>query len=337
MSDAESAPGVLKNVKILGFNSVNRRRYTQEAVAGALSLYEGVAVNLDHPKDGPNSPRSVLDRFGKLVGVHLEGDGLRGDLHYNPKHSRAAEIAWYAEHMPDMIGLSHNAIGEGDTREGVFVVEKIHQVRSVDLVADPATTKGLFEAMDEDLMAGGGGDAAPVDLAPAPGGDEPAASYRDQLGPLVSAIVDDPNLSKADKRKKVLAALNLLDDDEAGGGDSPLPDVGDEPDGDEEVPADDGADDDGDEEEVPVDETRRHYALLVRKERVRQLAEDLRVPATLVTNIFVESVARLDSEAQVKQALRDRLTASKASAPKSASAGAGRRLSTEEFARALEG
>lgn len=334
-SDASSEPGILRNVKILGFDSANRRRYTEEAVNSALGLYENAKVNLDHPANGPNAPRSVLERFGKLVGVHMEGTGLRGDLHYNPKHPRAAEIAWYAEHMPDMLGLSHNAVGEGRTIGGIFVIEKIHSVRSVDLVADPATTKGLYEAMDDELMTPeAGGDEL---MPPAEGGEDTTASYRDQLGPLVSSIVDDPNLSKAEKRKKILTALNLLDDDEPEGGG----DLGD----DEDVTIDLEGDDEGDEpadepeeEDEPVEESvqiRREYVLLKRKERVRELAEQLRVPNELLSNIFVESVARLDSEPQVKAALRDRLTAAKASKPKSASSAAGRSIDLEEFARQL--
>ena len=42
-----------------------------------------------------------------------------------------------------MIGLSHNAIGEGDTQNGVVVVRRLVKVRSVDVVSDPATTNGL--------------------------------------------------------------------------------------------------------------------------------------------------------------------------------------------------
>ncbi|HMF12669.1 MAG TPA: hypothetical protein VKE94_10200, partial [Gemmataceae bacterium] len=51
-----------------------------------------------------------------------------------------------AERMDGAIGASHNAIGEGaDDADGVFVVQHIAEVRSVDLVTEPATTKGLFE------------------------------------------------------------------------------------------------------------------------------------------------------------------------------------------------
>jgi hypothetical protein len=140
----ESAAGLLQGVTVLGLSSRNRRRYTPEAAASALSLYEGALVNLDHP-DRPDDPRSVRDRFGRLVNVRFEGGRIRADLRYNPEHPFAATLEWFAENDPSAIGLSHNAVGEGKDEAGVFVVRKIVELRSVDLVAEPATTRGLFE------------------------------------------------------------------------------------------------------------------------------------------------------------------------------------------------
>jgi hypothetical protein len=131
-------------VTVLGLSSRNRRRYTPEAAAGALGLYEGALVNLDHP-DRPDGPRSVRDRFGRLVNVRFEGGRVRADLRYNPEHPFAATLEWFAANDPGAIGLSHNAVGEGKEEAGVFVVRKIVELRSVDLVAEPATTRGLFE------------------------------------------------------------------------------------------------------------------------------------------------------------------------------------------------
>jgi hypothetical protein len=131
-------------VTVLGLSSRNRRRYTPEAAAGALSLYEGALVNLDHP-DRPDSPRSVRDRFGRLVNVRFENGRVTADLRYNSEHPFAATLEWFAKNDPDAIGLSHNAVGEGKDVGGIFVVRKIVELRSVDLVAEPATTRGLFE------------------------------------------------------------------------------------------------------------------------------------------------------------------------------------------------
>ncbi|MGE3804159.1 MAG: hypothetical protein AB7K24_05755 [Gemmataceae bacterium] len=139
---------ILRGVKILGGVSKNRRRYTGEAVEQAARLYEGLPVNIDHPEKNTAAARGLRERFGKLLQVRNEAGSLRGDLHYNPKHPLAEAVRWWAENQPDAIGLSHNATGTGHTEaDGTFVVDKIVSVRSVDIVADPATTRGLFEAV----------------------------------------------------------------------------------------------------------------------------------------------------------------------------------------------
>ena len=140
--------GRIKDVKILGFKSLNGRRYTPEAVKSAAKLYEGAMVNIDHPEGKPTGQRSAYDRFGKLVNIrYVEGEGLFGDLEYLTKHPMALRVAEAAERMPELYGMSHNAEGEGeDDDEGIFVVNRITEVRHVDLVADPATTKSLSES-----------------------------------------------------------------------------------------------------------------------------------------------------------------------------------------------
>lgn len=139
---------VIRGVKVLGNSSQNRREYTPEAVMQGARLYEGLQVNIDHPERGPNQTRSLRDRFGRLVNVEAKDGELYADLRFNPKHPIAEQVKWFAKHDPAMLGLSHNAVGQGEQRGGVFVVEKIVSVRSVDLVADPATTKGLFESVN---------------------------------------------------------------------------------------------------------------------------------------------------------------------------------------------
>ena len=140
--------GTINNVKILGLVSENGRQYLPAAIQAAKKLYEGVHVNIDHPKDSPDQQRSAYDRFGKLTRIRwVEGEGLYGDLVYLKTHPMAERICEAAERMPDAFGMSHNAQGEGEeNKDGVFVVSKIVEVRHVDLVADPATTKSLSES-----------------------------------------------------------------------------------------------------------------------------------------------------------------------------------------------
>ena len=138
--------GILFGVKILGTSSSNGRKYLPEAIRSAVPLYEGASVRLNHPKQ-PTDNRDAHDVFGWLREVHVgEDDCLYGNLHYLKSHPFAERICEAAEKNPRLYGLSHNSEGEGeDDRDGVFVVRAIVEVRSVDLVADPATTKGLFE------------------------------------------------------------------------------------------------------------------------------------------------------------------------------------------------
>jgi len=146
-ASVEAQTGIIRGVKILGLESVNGRRYSPTALKGAVRMYEGRAVNVDHPNK-PGDRRSSYDRFGKLSGVHFrEGQGLYGDLHYLKTHPLAGPVAEAAKRMPDLFGLSHNAQGDGRSgTDGVFVVESLTAVRSVDVVADPATTRGLYES-----------------------------------------------------------------------------------------------------------------------------------------------------------------------------------------------
>ena len=138
--------GVLFGVKIIGCISRNGRRYPNETLREAIHLYENSKVNLDHPEGDPRKPRSYQDRFGVIRNVKLrENDGLYADFRFNPKHPVAEQLLWDAQHAPENVGFSHNVEAIVRRDDEKTVVERIVAVRSVDLVADPATTAGLFE------------------------------------------------------------------------------------------------------------------------------------------------------------------------------------------------
>ena len=138
-------PPTVPGCKILGFKSRNNRTYTREALIKAAHKYEGVKVNLDH--NTGTDPRKFSERFGRMVNVRMQGDGLYGDLQYNPAHPLAEAFRWWIKNDPTAIGLSHNATAEvQNTATGGELVTEIKDVDSVDLVADPATTQGLFES-----------------------------------------------------------------------------------------------------------------------------------------------------------------------------------------------
>ncbi|NLS95774.1 MAG: hypothetical protein GXX96_26875 [Planctomycetaceae bacterium] len=166
--------GVIRGVKILGLQSRNGRTYRPDALSRAVPLYEGVKVNVNHPKAASDGPRDYQDRIGVIRNVAARaGEGLFGDFHFNPKHALAEQLLWDAEHAPQNVGFSHNVLARTSREGDTLVVEAITRVHSVDLVADPATTRGLFES---DLPDDPPHDAAGDRAAPAAGaGDEPVA------------------------------------------------------------------------------------------------------------------------------------------------------------------
>lgn len=139
--------GIIRGVKILGLESRNGRTYLSAALNNAVGLYEGSKVNVNHPAGNPNGPRGYEDRIGVIRNVVLRaGSGLFGDFHFNPKHALAEQLIWDATHAPENVGFSHNVEARTSSKGGKVVVEEITRVQSVDLVADPATTSGLFES-----------------------------------------------------------------------------------------------------------------------------------------------------------------------------------------------
>ena len=118
--------GVIRGVKLLGCESRNGRRYLPEALAQVAALYEGAKVNVNHPKGNPLAARDYQDRLGRIRNVAVRpGEGVFGDLHFNPKHALAEQLAWDAENAPENVGLSHNVQARTSRQGGQTVVEAI--------------------------------------------------------------------------------------------------------------------------------------------------------------------------------------------------------------------
>jgi hypothetical protein len=145
---------IIHGVKIIGIESKNGRRYGGNVLAAAARQYEGAKVNVGHVKGRISTPREYSDRLGVLRNVeYRKDDGLYGDLHFNPKHAIAEQLAWDAENNPAAVGLSHAAFVRFRKDGLVEVAEEIKRVVSVDLVGDPATTAGLFEQFEDSELA----------------------------------------------------------------------------------------------------------------------------------------------------------------------------------------
>jgi hypothetical protein len=208
----DRAGGLLRGVKLIGLDSQNGRRYRPEALAAAVGLYEGAKVNVNHPHNGPLAPRDYRDRLGVVRQVEFRpAEGLFGNLHFNPKHALAEQLAWDAENNPRNVGFSHNVLARLAREGDVTVVEAITHVQSVDLVADPAATQGLFEERGADPEASravsapeSAGDAP---TKPAPG--EAAAAALSALT-LESLLMHRPDLLETHARQATATLQSQL-------------------------------------------------------------------------------------------------------------------------------
>ena len=179
--------------------------------------------------------------------------------------------------MPSRLGLSHNATGAGRVIRGKYVIESIETVRSVDLVTRPATTRGLYESQESGAMAKtlkevlsdleikgarlvkpllemdglDGGDALVPAAPSAAGGDDESAETH--LGRAILAIINDSSLDATAKKKKVLAALKLMDDEAV------------------ETPAETSSETSGD--ETTMESLQREVSELRRDKEIRELCE----------------------------------------------------------------
>lgn len=189
--------GIVYGVKLVGTKSKNGLTYRTDALRDGTGLYEGMRVNLNHAR-GPGD-RAVQDRFGRIRSISLAEDGgLKGNLFYNPHHAYAKTFEWFVEHDPEAIGMSHHA--RGNVRHGSAVVESLTKVFSVDLVADPATTKGLHESV-------GGYMDSNVNTAPPT--QSPEDSLKAGFSAAIHAIVDDGSLDLAAKLAKIKEFLKM--------------------------------------------------------------------------------------------------------------------------------
>src|SRR5262245_53627832 len=189
---------LIEGVKVLGLSSGNGNDYTVAVLEKALPLYESRKVNLDHPlRRAKGEDRKVSERWGKLQNARVAADGLYGDLLYNPHHPMTETLLWWAENMPDCIGLSQYGWGTGRKKpDGRWQVESIDSVTSVDLVADPATTKSLFEAQEPDMPE-------PAAAEPPMEAPDHQQQMADAFANAVMAVVKDTSMDLQAKMKKI--------------------------------------------------------------------------------------------------------------------------------------
>lgn len=135
--------GIIRGVKLCGGSSANGRDYPPEVFRRDVQKYKGAAIYADHGRD-----RSVDRKIGWIESPRVDADGTpRGDAHLLKTHPLYERVMEAAERNPALFGFSHVALCEtsygADGRERV---EGLRAIESVDLVAEPATTKGIFES-----------------------------------------------------------------------------------------------------------------------------------------------------------------------------------------------
>jgi len=136
--------GIVFGVLVCGTESANGRKYPWgRGLKCDPRVYEGKPVNCDH-----GTQNTVERRFGWLANVRVGSDGRpRADLHILKSHPMAGRVMEAAERNPSLFGMSHVAMARTRSERGVEIVEAITSVESVDIVASPATTKGLYESV----------------------------------------------------------------------------------------------------------------------------------------------------------------------------------------------
>jgi hypothetical protein len=146
----DTQAGIIYGVKVLGPRSRNGRVYEDAAIRKALPLYEGVTVNINHVRNDPTTrayqERQMQDRWGVLRNVRYVEGSIYADLHYIKSHPMTKQLVEAAQRFPEIFGLSHDAGGDEQIIDGERRVVEMYEVKSVDVVADPATNEGLFES-----------------------------------------------------------------------------------------------------------------------------------------------------------------------------------------------
>jgi hypothetical protein len=134
--------GYIDGVLICGVTSRNGRDYPPAVLARDYAKYESAPVNADHGDES-----TVGRRLGWISDVKPGADGRpRGRLNVLKSHPLAESVFEAAERNPSLFGMSHVAVCGTKRVNGRETVESINKVLSIDLVADPATTKSLYES-----------------------------------------------------------------------------------------------------------------------------------------------------------------------------------------------
>ena len=142
---------VIRNTVVITGESANgvngRRRYPDAALRQIAQMGEGLPAYANHvPKELAFKPRDVRELIGRHQNVRFDEGRHRVLSDLQVLGSHADWVFDLAEDLGDVVGNSLVSKGVVHLeQDGTEVVDEIVALRSVDLVSDPASTKGLFE------------------------------------------------------------------------------------------------------------------------------------------------------------------------------------------------
>lgn len=199
----DRASSTVAGVKLMGAESRNRRRFSAEAMRNVFELSAAARINVNHNSKDIGGPREYADRFGSVLSRTLEPTGIFGTVLINAKHPLAEQFFWDAENAPHHCGFSP-VYAPGKTSraaDGFLLVESITRVASIDLVADPATTRGLAECLSESLT-GETQDFSPVKFAEGLRGVRQGLLSEDGCGVFAAGLTGRRYFGESEKAKQ---------------------------------------------------------------------------------------------------------------------------------------
>lgn len=132
----------VSGVVLCGSKSANGRIYTEDCLRRAAGLYVGKPIYVDH-----SLSKKLVAKVGIVERAWFKSGKVYGDVLLSPVHPATKIIVWAAKECPEWCGFSHDAVVDIDETKQPNVVRNIKEIISVDIVADAATTKHLFESV----------------------------------------------------------------------------------------------------------------------------------------------------------------------------------------------
>lgn len=230
-SAIDEGAGIIRNVKLCGLVSKNRRRYPLNVLHEAAPLYEGASVYFrPHTKDPSQTSTDPNPKVGWVSNVRVTESGLYGDLNLLVSHPYTSRIMEAARRNPRLYSISHDTDGNlsPEGPDGYKEVRRIAAVHCLDLVGRGATCESLFEShemktslrrliegenklKDEDKTRLLEMDADTLDYEFSPaGGDDSGedANWKEHLSNAIATLIQSDAPEDHEIAKKILAMLH---------------------------------------------------------------------------------------------------------------------------------